>query len=407
MAGKTGALQQMLEYIQRARATGEDKAAQAAVQHLAKGLYADVPSLDVYHGSPHVWDEPAFIDNLKSGEGALAFGPGGYTTGYRSLAAEYARNLAARANGTGDDFAKHGPSWIAQLRAMDPSDSVLANFMMHRGADRVSRFAYPSVVSTPGYKAAQELMAQVTPEMRALLDKKKLREGRTGEIYNAAQPTDAQVRFAKDAAPELAEVSRLARLAVAPGWGGRLGPDMTLQINARNAANSAAFLADPSTPRSLRLDMKATGVKLGAPPRDDPRTFMGPRRTIQPNIYNLSLQTNPADTLPLDYPVSSASPRLLGALELLHRAANQTLDPRLPGRDVMSNLGLMHPDNPALAAQVLRESGIPALNYLRGGRRNFDEVPTTFNPEDYNFVTFDDSVLKLKSRANKAHGGSV
>lgn len=411
MAGKLGALEQLLQYVQRARATGEDKAAQAAVQHLAKGLYADVPALDVYHGSPHVWDEPAFTDNLLRGEGALAFGPGGYTTGHRPLAAEYARNLSGE-GGRSATLRKPGPTqtaaWVDLARATDPTDFAVANVMMQRGLHR-----YTDLYDNTTDVAAQ-LRGEASPALRKLA-LKPITKNIVPQVLDLAQPTDAQLRTIRDAAPVLDKVARANPGRTPEGWSDNRGRS----INLRNSANAAKYLADPTTARSLTMGQSARDI-LGAvnpatvnggnfPVLMGPVTPSGVRiGETRPNIYELSLQASPADLLPYDAPAATASPRVLGALELLHRAAGMTLDPDQPGRALLQRLGLHQSDNPQMAAQVLREAGLPGLYYPRAGQRsNWGSAPETFNPDDYNFVTFDDSVLKLKSRANKAHGGSV
>lgn len=78
-----------------------------AAKGLARDLYAGQHpgGLTVYHGTPHQFTptemaphgEFDFLGNLGRGEGAQAFGPGGYLTGDRDLAAYYAKTLAERA----------------------------------------------------------------------------------------------------------------------------------------------------------------------------------------------------------------------------------------------------------------------------------------------------------------------
>lgn len=49
------------------------------LRRLAKNLYAaqHPGGLQVYHGSPHVFDQFDFLGNISRGEGAQAYGPGG------------------------------------------------------------------------------------------------------------------------------------------------------------------------------------------------------------------------------------------------------------------------------------------------------------------------------------------
>jgi hypothetical protein len=64
--------------------------------------YPDAPgALQLYHGSPHAFDKFDFEGNLLRGEGAMAYGPGGYMTGNRPLAEHYATGLHARHSGGG------------------------------------------------------------------------------------------------------------------------------------------------------------------------------------------------------------------------------------------------------------------------------------------------------------------
>lgn len=91
----------MASFVKLAKGAGqalrrmqEEMAAKAIEEKL---VFPDAPgALQLYHGSPHAFDAFDFEANLRRGEGAMAFGPGGYMTGNRPLAEHYARGLSQR-----------------------------------------------------------------------------------------------------------------------------------------------------------------------------------------------------------------------------------------------------------------------------------------------------------------------
>jgi len=92
-----GALEKLAKRQSEMDAMQAEIAARAALEAQAKATFADpkvAPKgpLTLFHGSPHKFEEFDFENNLLRGEGALAFGPGGYMTGHEPLARAYARD---------------------------------------------------------------------------------------------------------------------------------------------------------------------------------------------------------------------------------------------------------------------------------------------------------------------------
>lgn len=152
---------------------------------------------------------------------------------------------------------------------------------------------------------------------------------------------------------------------------------------------------------------------------DAKRSYKNAPHTGPRHLYEIDSPFAPADMLPYDYPLEHASPRVLGALaQLLESPRGSKLlgqdplnldDPALwqslSGRSFMRSLESLEPQE---AAKMMKEAGIPGLYYLRGGRRaGAGDTPRGFDPNDYNFVIFDDEKLPIPKRTKFADGGAV
>jgi hypothetical protein len=58
------------------------------------------------------------------------------------------------------------------------------------------------------------------------------------------------------------------------------------------------------------------------------------------------------------------------------------------------------------AVQAFRDAGVPAMYFRRAGHREGD-VPGVLNPDEHNFVWFDDPLLNIQRRIDKREGGTV
>lgn len=118
---------------------------------LAKNKFAGAPGgFKLYHGSPHTFEKFDFLNNLKRGEGALAFGPGGYMTGNQPLARQYAETLAGRgsANLRPPAFAEPLPAELADLTALRAAEREL-NAHTYGKVKRPSEFLSEAIRETP------------------------------------------------------------------------------------------------------------------------------------------------------------------------------------------------------------------------------------------------------------------
>lgn len=116
-----GALEKIAKSQEELSALQKAAAKKIELMEAAKPEYVapEGGGFKLYHGSPFKFDEFDFEGNLLKGEGALAFGPGGYMSGSESLARHYARSLYQKHAGSG--LSHRG---IREALATDPKASA-------------------------------------------------------------------------------------------------------------------------------------------------------------------------------------------------------------------------------------------------------------------------------------------
>ena len=426
---------------------------------LAKNKFAGAPGgFKLYHGSPHTFEKFDFLNNLKRGEGALAFGPGGYMTGNEPLAKKYASVLGARGKGTGlsphavdllsnhkDDFleflrlgtaarlAKNNPAYEQDLSRVFHTRKR----MVERTPERYGPYPAPGEEWIDGvhgripavYEDTGPATRVVTPvnfaqylnTMRKELGK-DLEEVSKLKLYNSRAARNARdmgfdarqiMKSGEVGVPSLktkiyagaptgAELERapVMRSSIDSPYG-----DNRSSIQARNLHNlNQAIAGNPKgkarAPYSFGFRSRADLLTAGTP--------------ANRNLYELDAPFSPEDLLPYDYPLEYASPKVLGALARM--AEDPELSAFLPsgmtvapervlsstrGSDLMRHLKNFEPRD---AAMAMKRAGIPGLYFERGGQRG-GGLPERFDPDMYNFVIFDDEQLPVPKRTQFAHGG--
>lgn len=465
-----GALEKLAAWQAEARAQGMTTEELITQMQKAQSKFAgQTPEggLKLYHGSPHEFEKFDFENNLKRGEGALAYGPGGYLTGHKPLAEAYARNLSGRLN----TFAmSHGPM-LSALKA-DPQATAeylrMVNFkkIMDAGfpesgraksreltlpdRDRYDYSAAPTVVNgrveveypvIPAKHPDHYILTERDLNFRDFdrygraiedigLDPRatQTRIGRGGIDPSEARRIGAELR--KRIAPENIDPAilrgrprELSRPAVEQGHNGVSRDqlkglwDEVVGFNRSN--NSSGDISDPvrnnlnNTSRFLRGETGKIPYKASMQRSVDLNNLPSEHAPLR-NLYETDLLHPVEDLLPYDYPFSTASPKVLGALSQLTAKypglAPYIADPTVAkGADLVEALrkGAAGTKDPQEQMRALRESGIPAMYYLRGRRSGAEQVPDLFKPDDYNFVTFDDLLLPPPRRTQFAKGGAV
>lgn len=77
-----------------ARGLADPKLYRQIAEDMARGARSN--AIDVWHGSPHKFEQFTAMDNIGKGEGAQAYGHGGYHAGNRNVAEGYRRGLSNR-----------------------------------------------------------------------------------------------------------------------------------------------------------------------------------------------------------------------------------------------------------------------------------------------------------------------
>lgn len=443
----------------------------------AESRFADpeLQALKLYHGSPHEFDRFNFLDNLLKGEGAIAFGPGGYFSGYGPLGKSYAEALASRMNrkvppatrhkamvealqknpeatteylramnaeklnrvfkNTGDDplvvgagqlFGRHGDTldgrW-AGARVIQPLG--IENYLgkvVQTGVDVKPRIGRggdsPDEVVRKGLelrKAVGELPTSRTTYKKYADLQDAISRGDQfwpsvrSFVHNAREVPRGERVF--DMIPELVEKTRrelgIPNAGHIPTW-----EPFAQNLRATNAAMNEHLRPQYSNPGpKYSASMQD---RFSIRPRDlDALVASLDRKPTGRYLYDLELPTGPEHLLPYDYPVKVASPKVLGGLHQLadKYGIEKLRDPNITGAELMSmfrDKQIPELTRPVQQMQAMKEAGIPAMYFLRGGRRDAKSViPDKFNPEDYNFVTFDDDFLPVPNRTAFATGGPV
>jgi hypothetical protein len=422
---------------------------------VAKNTLGDVPAgFKMYHGSPHEFDKFDFVNNLKKGEGALAFGPGGYLTGHEPLAREYASTLAMRSRAGLSPYAadllnNHKDDFMEFLRLGNAARIARTNPAFEHDMPRVlatsdrrifkpgpvaSRWNYQRDVSRQG-----PYTRVVTPHnFQAYLSTMRRELGKDLEEISKLKLHNARAaRNARDMGFDARQIMKSGEIE-APRLSTRLykGPPKEAHrsdaVNVESVENPYGGRGTDIQTRNLHNLNDAIAGNPGGRP-NLPYSFGMKSRTdlSRPvysasgrNLYEIDSPFAPADMIPYDYPLEHASPRVLGALSRLfdgpyrnslldiqrvRRFRSNPEDPELwrgmTGETLMSNLKAL--DHKA-AANLMKDAGIPGMYYLRGGRRfGAGTAPRGFDPEDYNFVIFDDEKLPIPKRTKFADGGAV
>lgn len=451
---------------------------QAAAQaHFAQPGVAPPPPMTLLHGTPYKFDRFDFENNLRRGEGALAYGPGGYMTGHEPLAREYARRLFAQHSGQGSDdpYAYHRP--LREALATDPVGAAeyLRAVTMQKlapWADRAANHPYASLgpinprsaqarkledagipvfdIRPSGYHDPRQFLGERTitasdfDEYRRAADLAGLPLGtlKTRIGLGGVSPLEAirqgrEIQRAVSAAPEIIRPKLSESFAVDPRYFEDPGfrdnePDWKTirdlnyaRYGTRDSWESGAPYGEPSGFTKSRANLNSTArVIEGRPGRAgyfasmDPGGRIDMRQPLRPGgppnttelarrLYSAPFNASFADMLPYDYPISSMTPEKLGALGQLamqHGFINQ-LRPDMPGSEIIKQLRDRISGGDAERMRALRDAGFPATFFLRGGRRA--TLPTRINPEDFNFVIHDQSLLGDPNVEEFAAGGAV
>jgi hypothetical protein len=169
-----------------------------------------------------------------------------------------------------------------------------------------------------------------------------------------------------------------------------------------------------STWRVLNDKPGNTGIKISMDPASrgpysggtvDLRNPMAQQDSDQfaRRLYSAPLDASWADMLPYDYPIETVTPKLMGALTQL-AAQHGDLDllrPRMTGQEFINTLR----GKPIDKMRALKEAGVPATFFLRGGQRG--KLPDVLSPEDFNFVIHDQTRLGKPEYDEFAKGGAV
>ena len=392
----------------------------------------DAEALKLYHGSPHEFDKFDFESNLLKGEGAMAYGPGGYTTGDRPLAVQYANKLS-RARVIPARPAEgplHVGHAVLQESLKTHPDETLAwlagrNFQKADGLGMTDPNRVMSSKVKSQFAGAPYL--PVTKGNDVNIDAYKewiARKGLTPEDLRQRAMTTASrddilrvgEKLAGAPSPVLGAGPQEWRKVVPGGtrWAPNVElkqgerfigyPDRAVIQNLRAVAAAQSDIAGPTYKASMdssiplgdkwrRLIEQWDGkMKPPVPSQHVPGT--------EPKVYELELGHGPNDLLFQDYPLAE-QPRLQGALSRLYATTGiKPLPPHALGSQLINAL----PNN-LDGMMALKQAGIPASAFLRGGRRSV--LPREFDPSDFNFVIHDQDALDILKRTNKAEGGSV
>lgn len=392
--------------------------------------------VQVYHGSPHVWERPAFEANLRRGEGALAYGPGGYTTGNRPLAEHYAKSLAAGKStapigplgaqhlALQQAFQKDPDAMLAWLTAtqFEQADKLgwtkpgkrpvteTATRSMDHSRDNSWKQRHLHELQNVNSAAYQDWLARRADDLGYMPTRINVTQANKDEVVDAGrrlvggpQPVfGVGKRLQSAPRTDIYDYSR-------PSWA--LTPDMqkvyadnALINNFRALAAAEANITGPKFKRGMGSEF---GLKFEPGWREQLANWDGkPIRSKDkaPNIYELQLNASPNDMLLLDVPLKDHAPHVQGALQSLAADLKVPWNPEATGDVIAKAL----PGN-AKGMALMREAGIPASAYLRAGPRAFKDPlgSGAFNPDDYNFVIHNEDLLDLLARKDRKAGGAV
>jgi len=438
----------------QAAARKEAELVAAAKAKFADPAVAPPGPLTLYHGSPFKFEEFDFENNLKKGEGALAFGPGGYMTGHEPLARQYAKTLYDRRAGA-------APSLRTMRKAIAEDPKAMAEYlrMVNVGRAVSKGQANPRAAIHTNARSLPDWLTQQLDSPR-MVSKKVFdssvpayveRDVPEWTVTRRRVPSGIEQyadlvsqRFGGNTLGILGESGRIGRGGMKPQDARRMGDELRKFIESKAPGLRPQLretiakptleelgtlrhyewnpdLVDPairgalnSTWRVLNDKPGRTGVKLSLDPASrGPYTggtidLRNPRAGTDDGkfarrVYSAPLGATWADMLPYDYPLETVTPKLMGALTQL-AAQHGDLDlmrPRMTGEEFINNLR----GPPLDKMRLLKDAGIPATFFLRGGRRS--GLPDVLSPEDFNFVIHDQTRLGKPGYDEFAQGGAV
>ena len=412
-----------------------------------QGRYPDAPTqLQLYHGSPHKFDKFDFENNMLKGEGAMAYGPGGYMTGNRDLAAHYANKLTQVFKDDRPTGPLGGSPWLNRMMSIDPDATIgylqgknLAAFdipALQRGAkmssarDRLidpkggrwdpDNRVYDRFISAPQHI---NLEAFLDHAARAGVD---INDLAPHSYHMSASPTKRSQIRGEDSMYDALKVGD--KLAGAPspivnwgaseqrpprGHGPQLNPGEELLRDPRPANTSnlralaaaqAGIDAGPKLKNGMgsenAVDMRGFRDKLAGWDRS---VIEKPKP--QPNIYHTTFDANPNNMFSYEGRLRDESPIVQGALGRVADKFGVNFNEDMTGEVLIHALSRRGGHLPVV--QALKEEGVPGLYFQRAGRRSDGKLPESFNPDDHNFVIFDQDKVNIDDVKNKQHGGRV
>ena len=448
--------------------------------------------LTLMHGSPFKFDQFDFEGNMLKGEGAMAFGPGGYMTGHEPLAKSYAKNLYEKHAGRANILGAH-----PVLRAAAVKNPVeIAEFLRAR-----------NVAKGLGEKLDRPAVGTGLRDMRRLPPHLADRYEPQGSVANwrQGQPPEPQYIFktegraqdfdayreamlesglSRNVIEQLGKSARVGRGGLAPSQAVNIGGALRNVIEkSYGGANLRPRLSermsympqaeyDDLLHRQRRDPKRGLSTYYGDLPADtDYYTGPGSLRSVDPalrqnlnstwravnnrpgnkavkvsmsqsgqgggaidfnalarykaaidgsnnsefarRLYRAQFDASFADMLPYDYPIATMKPEKLGALAQLAERHSflDALNPELTGQDFLRLLreskSFYGKGRAGELAQIqaLKEAGVPATFFLRGGRRS--DTPSKVNPADFNYVIHDQRLLGRPDVEEFAVGGRV
>lgn len=434
---------------------------------LAKDLYVgQMPEgLVLKHGTPHLF-APAegnplgrfdFMGNLSRGEGNQSFGPGGYLTGDPGLAAEYARKLAAPGarkptslppnswlaayqhdpegfleflrgrtmnkafgyglNPEGGNWAQARPTELGSLGANGLWQTTTKTPEGVARVDLKNAGAYKEAMGGLGRFLERPVNTFDSPQEaadigRMLIDAGALQEGSPRVVQQRLATLDkSKLPQNKYGQPEWAAVNaERLRLAAELGLGQQVASSH-VDVTRRNLNAVQEGLTPGSVPRvpTYKASM-AQSVKLSNLGSHQKEWTPDPDK--RPRVYTAETPATPSELFSYDHPLSTASPRVVGALagvaeKLGLKLPQDASFADLSGKDFIEKARSRYHGDPGKVVQAMQEARIPGMYYLRAGHRTGTGPAPTFDIGAHNFVWFDDPLLNIVDRLDKCAGGTV
>lgn len=462
MSAFTAAAKALAERLAASRA--ELEAANAlvskriALEQAATGRIADVApeSVRLYHGSPHRFETFDFESNMGRGEGAQAFGPGGYMTGHEPLARQYAESLTDRL------LRKIAPppdrTHTPMRRAVKADPQAAAEYLRALQVRKlVDRGINEGRLNTD-----LKVMEQLPPHLTGMFEPNTKVERYSG----ITSKFGVQPMYAMNAENRLTGLNDYMNvldkhgvnvMALKPriGKGGE-SPDEVVRIGRElRGMMKGAVPHDDIRPRIMQglypankdemnwawrhQNMKGQNLpgleKIGVNLNSTFRAATGrpgkatyhpsmsstvnlrnpnpiddyvPPPLLKRRLYQTDLQVPMREMLAYDYPLKDQNPALVSRIaELADKyGIIDSIGPEMPVQNVLNRLtdqmgaqGMKTVDK----MRALKEAGIPGHYFLRGGRRR--DMPDQINPSDFNFVIFDQDVLGTPDITEYKRGG--